>query len=77
MNRRPFISDGTHYTKNLRDGRSTKARPAILQSPGGGEERGLAFLLGGMPCFIIPAADALRLAHEIADNLDYLNGSDA
>ena len=73
---RPFRSQAAFYSKNIRDGRNIKARAAILEHPEGIEERGLAIIIGGMPSAVIPAADALRLAHELAAQLDYLNGQD-
>lgn len=64
-----FTGAATQYNRNLQDGQALNAARARLATPRGTVEPGVAIFHDRRPLFIIPTADALRLAHEIADAL--------
>lgn len=69
-----FNSPKDRYQLNQRQGKTINARAALLETPDGRQERGLAIFVGGQPAAVIPGPDALRLAHQIAGQLNYING---
>lgn len=64
-----FRAPSDRFESNLEDGRTARVIPATLYGPARAEVAGVAFIVNGYPRLVIPAADALRLAHEIADTL--------
>ncbi|WP_455835386.1 hypothetical protein [Pseudarthrobacter siccitolerans] len=76
MNTKPFISHSYTYGRNVEDGRQIQAGTAWLTSPKG-QEPGVIIRRGSHISFVIPAADAIRLANEIADAVDALEGRTA
>lgn len=71
---RAFVSRGEYYAQNIADSAGTNAFPAKLTNTAGDEENGVAILLGSKPRMILTAAAALRLANQIADSIDFLEG---
>lgn len=68
---RVFVSKPDIYPRNIRDGAELNAAPAWLTAPDG-PVPGVIVRSNKNIRFIIPAADAVRLATEIADSLDSL-----
>jgi hypothetical protein len=66
---RPFISKPDNYPNNIRDGADITAGPAYLTGPAG-QEPGVVIRNGFRIRSIIPAAQAIRLANEIADAVE-------
>ncbi|WP_454114244.1 hypothetical protein [Microbacterium maritypicum] len=67
MTEEPFYAKADRYTQNVQEGRVTKAMPALLNTPFGRAERGVAMYVGPNVRFVIPISDALRIATQIAD----------
>jgi hypothetical protein len=66
---RPFISKPENYSGNLREGADMSAGPAYLTGPRG-REPGVILREGKRILGIVPAAQAIRLANEIADAVE-------
>ena len=64
---RYFIAGPERWEQNVSDGRTATAIPAKLTHPDGQHEPGIAINVGDRPRIVIPTADAIRLAHTIAD----------
>ena len=64
-----FISHTAHYAKNLLQAGTYAAQPAILSAPGGNQEPAVVLFKTRQITGVLPAAEALRLANEIADAL--------
>ncbi|MGB3733150.1 hypothetical protein [Microbacterium sp.] len=64
---RLFTSKPEFYKRNVQAGSDAGAGPAVLTTPDGRTERGV--LIGGLTPHpvVIPRAEAIRLATEIAD----------
>lgn len=62
-----FIASADKYQHNVADGRTLRAIPAALTTPRQGLEAGIAIIVHDRPRLVIPTADAIRLAHMIAD----------
>lgn len=65
-----FIGTAGNYALNTRQGASFNAKPAALATPTGTLEPGVVIRSLGKVHGVLPAADALRLATEIADALE-------
>lgn len=68
---RVFISKPHNYPNNIREGAEINAAPAWLSAPEG-PVPGIIVRSNGSIRFIIPEADAIRLATEIVRSLDSL-----
>lgn len=66
---RPFYSKPGNYPDNIQEGKDIGASAAFLSSPQG-PEPGVVIRAGFRIKAVIPAADALRLANEIADAVE-------
>ena len=64
---RMFTSPAARYTQNTHAGVAIKAGPARLTNLSGTEEPGVIIRANHIIHAVIPAQDALRLAHQIAD----------
>lgn len=69
MNRTLFVSKPENYQFNTLEGAETHAQPAWLSGPQG-REPGIIVRSGHRIKFIIPAAEAIRIANEIADAVE-------
>lgn len=68
---RPFVSKADNYAINVNDGAGIKAFPALLTGPNGFESA-VVFRSGSRIRFVIPSAEAIRIANEIADSVESL-----
>lgn len=66
-----FTAFSEHYQRNIHDGAQARAIPARLINHHGREEPGVAITLKRYPRVVIPADDALRIAGEIADAIQW------
>lgn len=64
-----FRSRSQHYEFNLKQAANYTARPALLDKPDGGQEPGVVLHSMGNIQGVLPVAQALRLANDIADAL--------
>lgn len=64
-----FASRPDRHEFNIRQAASYGAKTGLLLTPDGGQEPAVVLRSGGVIQAVLPAADALRLANEIADAL--------
>ncbi|KQQ66104.1 hypothetical protein [Microbacterium sp. Leaf320] len=62
-----FYAKSDRYTQNVAEGSRTMATPALLNTPYGTAEPGVAVYVDQNVRFVIPLGDALRIANQIAD----------
>lgn len=62
-----FFATPERYMQNLEEGRRASAIPALLNTPQGTVEPGIAIMTEGRARLVIPTHDAIRVATEIAD----------
>jgi hypothetical protein len=74
MTRKVFISKPENYDANLQEGAEVSAGRAWLSSPAG-PIPGIIVRRDNYIRFVIPAADALRLANEIADAVEEMESA--
>lgn len=65
-----FLSGPDHYASNINHARNTKAGPATLTAPSGEQQPAVVLFKKGKIYGVLPAAEALRLANELADALE-------
>ena len=76
MPRAPFISKPENYDHNIREGYGATAGPAIL-SGHNGRENAVIIRSGHHIKFILPTDQAIRIANEIADAVEAIEGHTA
>lgn len=64
-----FKSKPIHHDFNTKQAANYTARPAVLEAPNGQYETGVVLHSMGHIQGVLPVAEALRLANEIADAL--------
>ncbi|WP_309065350.1 hypothetical protein [Microbacterium sp.] len=67
MPERPFVAPAHRYALNTADGETVRAVAAVLNQPSGDPEPGVMVHAGQNVRLVIPTADAVRLANQIAD----------
>ncbi|MDV8147251.1 hypothetical protein [Arthrobacter sp. B10-11] len=65
-----FASAAVHYDRNLKDAPTIHAKPATLNPPDGAPEPAVVIFKTRQIQNVLPLADALRLANQIADAVD-------
>lgn len=65
-----FLSSPEYYASNVKQARITNAAPAALITPDGERQPAVVLYKRGKIHGVLPAAEALRLAHEIADAIE-------
>ncbi|MGB3375052.1 MAG: hypothetical protein WBA87_07935 [Microbacterium sp.] len=63
----PFRARAEFYERNVKDGHMLTAGRAVLSTPGGRVEPGVLIYGIGQGHVVVPRAEAIRLATEIAD----------
>lgn len=64
-----FTSGPEHYEHNVKDAVKMKAGKARMTGPDGTHQQGVIIWSGKAIRSVMPVAEALRLAHEIADSV--------
>lgn len=64
-----FTSSPGHYERNIKDAASAKAGKARIDAPDGNHLQGVVVWSGKAVRLVMPTAEALRLANEIADSI--------
>lgn len=62
-----FSSATQHYERNVKQAPSIHAKPATLNSPDGAQQPGVVIFKTRQIQNVLPLAEALRLANQIAD----------
>jgi len=62
-----FKSGAEHYDRNLTQSGTCVARPATINKPSGEQTPGVVLFTTRQVRAVLPIAEALRLANEIAD----------
>ena len=65
-----FTAKSAHYKRNIRQGQTYKARPAILTTPDGEAEPAVVIHYSGAVNGVLPIPAALKLANQIADAVE-------
>jgi hypothetical protein len=65
-----FLSSPEYYASNINQARITNAAAATLTAPGGERQPAVVLYKKGKIYGVLPAAEALRLANEIADAIE-------
>lgn len=64
-----FSSAAVHYDRNIKDAPTIQAKPATLNPADGDQEPAVVIFKSRQVLSVLPAADALRLANQIADSI--------
>lgn len=70
-----FTSHPTHHETNVREGLELRAVAALMADDYGRKEPAVAVFAGQRIRFVIPTAQALRIANEIADAVETVERS--
>lgn len=65
-----FISQPSRHSFNVRQAPTINAKPALLTAPDGSKEPAVVLFSSFQVQGVMPAAEALRVANEIADAVD-------
>jgi hypothetical protein len=65
-----FVTAREQYARNIRESSNYMARPARLTTPTDEREPAVILYCGGHIKAVMPVADALRLANQIADAVE-------